>query len=219
MEDQYRNATSSKYSPVSSRFENMLITTRRTPLFPGSGAIAAMKTTTPLHSRTTRTPFFSRAYMTNAPTAPVSSLYTFRTEVQNRRGLDKDSGLDDAGFASNHRHLKNSLVATHQSGRREVRRSTRLGRINGQLMRGKSVRSANYLERKVGTPESAPVVVPAPTQTKTIYVAALRRRPSDLRHADSVNSAAKAPLARAKPNHYVTRATITPRTVQIRRKT
>jgi hypothetical protein len=146
MEDRFIKLTTERRSRNSSRFENMLMTTRRTPAIGGYGAAAALHVINHAGISTARTSFFRRPFSTASNLfKPVRILnlgiVSTKISAQLRQRTTEKKVLSDAVKAFTHRTVKNSFLSKTQI-------LPTYGSIDIRNTRLKSPRSTDYLHRK-----------------------------------------------------------------------
>jgi ribosomal protein S4 len=153
MENQFARLTTSRFEKNSSRFENMLTTTRRTPVFGGYGAAANLRIVNPAGSYVLHRSFFKREFTT---TSQVPSK-TFRKignpallrrmQLLHRHTLTEKLLLSATSALKAHRLLKEAGVVRAKSHEFFSSDDTGVGSIDLRLNRAKSPRSGEYLQR------------------------------------------------------------------------
>lgn len=166
MENRYIRLTTERFEDSNPRFENMLMTTRRAPVFGGYGAAASLRVVNPAGSFTPRKSFFNRFFSTtsvvqtptNTDKAPAVLLS--RLQIMRRQLSLLPDGASIAALGSSHRALKERGVAKER--RQEITNtySSGTGSIDLRLVRGKSPRSGEYLQRASFDKKDKPATFP-----------------------------------------------------------
>lgn len=150
MEHRYARLTTERSGRNAPRFENMMMTTRRIPNIPGYGAAAALRVINPVGSSTIRTSFFSRSFSTNQ-TAKLkvtqSKLLAYRAELMRRQTTTETQALPHADALVTRNQMKGRAVARARAQELVSAGETGVGAIDLRLVRAKSPRNAEYLQR------------------------------------------------------------------------
>lgn len=152
MENRFIRLTTQRKTSNSSRFENMLMTARRTPLIGGYGAAAKLQVINSFGASTTRTSFFRRTLFTRSPISSTSknlktTVVKNRLDLIERQQFTNTKTVPPATAAFFHRTLKERLSSNAQL--HEARTITELnsGSLDPRHSRVKSPRNAEYLQR------------------------------------------------------------------------
>lgn len=149
METQFKRLTSPRFPKTSTRFETLLMTTRRSPSFSGCAEHVTMQAANPTRIRTLRKPFFSRQYSTQAaPTPQNMKRYTVRQELLLRQATNQKKLLALNLQVKTHSRVKQRLTARSRLHEYRGYRDLNMGGIDIRHSRSKSPRNALYLQRK-----------------------------------------------------------------------
>jgi len=151
MENQLARLTSPRTSTNSASFENMLMTTRRTPSIGGYGAAATLRVVNPVGSSSARTSFFARRFSTShvftATTRGASNIMLGRAAIQERNAASEVAPVSGSGAIVASSAFKARALATAQA---QLLPSAEFDAIRApdiRLSRLKSPRNADYLQR------------------------------------------------------------------------
>jgi ribosomal protein S4 len=153
MENRFARLTTERFENNSPRFENMLMTTRRTPAFGGYGAAANLRIVNPAGSYVLRHSFFKREFTTTSKVQSKSSRKTdnaalfLRLQLLRRHVTTEKCSLPAATVLKTYRFLKGLGVARGKSRELLASDDTGAGSIDIRLDRTKSPRSGEYLQR------------------------------------------------------------------------
>lgn len=151
MENRFIRLTTERFGKNSSRFENMLMTTRRTPTIGGFGAAAKLHVINSVGTAAARASFFYRAFSTVSRSrthraAPTVMLTRF--DAMRRRLPIATNSVPVAEAVSTHRLLKSRAVTRAKAQQLSLGFQAGAGSLDLRLSRAKSPRSAAYVERE-----------------------------------------------------------------------
>jgi ribosomal protein S4 len=169
LDKRYDRLTSSEVSWKSPRFENMLLTTRRSPIYPGAAAAAAVSITVPGRLPTVQQNFFKRGFSTHTvdKVTPRNSTVRKLTELLSRKRRFSDTvagDLTDSAAVQIHRQVKNRIIARARHEEFTAPSGVGVGGLDLRLLRGRSPRSADYYNR-THSPKQARSSFPANLQS------------------------------------------------------
>lgn len=149
MEMQFKRLTNGSYGRSSSRFETMLMTTRRRPTFNGYGAVAESQVVNPAGPAVKKTSFFKRQFSSSsrATVTPTRFLLKARSTAL----TDNDASF--VTLLRPYKNLKERAVAKSR-----LRQATEFGLesaggLDPRVVRLKSARSGEFLARLRQDPE------------------------------------------------------------------
>lgn len=142
----------------------MLMTTRRSPVYPGAAAAAAVGITLPGRMPTMRPNFFKRHFSTytERPTQSKKTALRKITELllhKQRLSESSAGNTTDSHATQVHRRVKNRMVARSHYQEFTAPTGFSIGGLDIRLIRGRSPRSADYFHRTVHSKQllSAPL--------------------------------------------------------------
>lgn len=153
MENRFARLTTERLGKNSRCFENMLMTTRRIPVIGGYGAAATLQVINPVGKSAVRKPFFSRGFATSAGVSTARSnmknwtLVTSRMTGMRRRVVTESHPVAPLQAVSVHRHLKQNNISRLRAQQAVSSNETGSGVIDFRLLRAKSPRNAEYVQR------------------------------------------------------------------------
>jgi hypothetical protein len=147
----------------------MLLTTRRSPIYPGAAAAAAVSITVPGHLPTVQQNFFKRGFSTHTvdKVTPRNSTVRKLTELLSRKRRFSDTvagDLTDSAAVQIHRQVKNRIIARARHEEFTAPSGVGVGGLDLRLLRGRSPRSADYYNR-THSPKQARSSIPANLQS------------------------------------------------------
>lgn len=159
MEHRFAQLTKGQFPKNSRRFENMLMTTRRTPIVGGYGSAATLRVINPAGASLARTSFFSRQFSTQEPLfhylPAKTKLFTERLLTKGRLAETELVALSSMGSSRIHRFLKGKAIQKSRSQQFQTQDTVSLGTLDIRDVRLKSSRNAEYLQRLYSTPTRA----------------------------------------------------------------
>jgi ribosomal protein S4 len=149
MENRFKRLTNNSSLENSSRFENILMTSRRAPVIVGCGAAASMRQGGVLGSSLThKSSFFRRSYSTSFfrafSSVPVVADRVLKIQ---RQVVTSNTALSDYTALSVKPVLKTRLYAKSQTSHVEASSSVGVGSIDPRFTRMKSPRNRQFLQR------------------------------------------------------------------------
>ena len=153
MEQRYNRLTTTRYGKNSTRFENMLMTTRRTPVLGGYGAAAALQVISPVGSSTVRNSFFHRRFSAQARPQVLDThfqtmkLITARAHLLRRQTTTETQATSQQTSLATRLKIKSTTIAKARAHSMFSGRDGASGSLDLRLIRGKSPRNADYLRR------------------------------------------------------------------------
>jgi hypothetical protein len=134
---------------TSSRFEGVLATVRRAPVFPGR-EFAYRKESTVGFSPVTKTPFFRRSYSTATQTCSPdrATLVAELISLRQRQTAASEEGLADSTAIVLHRSVKERAYSRELTAYAPATIELGAGSIDLRLVRSKSIRNSQYLLRQ-----------------------------------------------------------------------
>jgi ribosomal protein S4 len=154
MENRFARLTTERHGKNSRCFENMLMTTRRLPVTGGYGAAATLQVINPVGASTARKPFFSRTFTTHAGfksgqvRTENRTLVASRMAVARRQTVTELYPLAQAHAVATHRLLKQSGLGRARAQQTVSASEIGLGSLDIRLLRAKSPRNAEYIQRE-----------------------------------------------------------------------
>jgi len=143
MEVQFKRLTKGNRGRSSSRFDNMLITTRRQPAINGYGAAAKTHVFSPIGSSTAQISFFKRAYSTGIRTNLIVSKIIVTTRNTPKSEEDKDIVTLLKGYS----HVKERAITKAKMKYVSDYSTENDGTMDPRLNRLKSPRNGEFIER------------------------------------------------------------------------
>lgn len=149
MENRFKRLINTGNLENSSRFENILMTNRRAPVFAGYGAAISMRLGGSLSSPLTpKASFFRRNYSTNSFRAFSSvPVITERVLKIQKQVANSNASLSDYRALSVKSTLKARIYAKSQTSHVETSSDVGVGSIDPRFMRMKSPRNRQFLRR------------------------------------------------------------------------
>lgn len=152
MENQYRRLTSERHNVSTPRFENMLMTTRRSPVVAGYGSAASLKVTSPIGSSAIKTSFFTRNFHSASARNSLEARMVLSRMAFTRRKTTTDAvSLPNVIAASLRSRLKTRAIARARAQQIDNDTLGGYGSLDIRLLRAKSPRNAEYLQRTAET--------------------------------------------------------------------
>jgi ribosomal protein S4 len=154
MENRFTRLTTERHGKNSRCFENMLMTTRRLPIIGGYGAAATLQVINPVGRSAARKSFFSRGlttrsnYNSQALNNKKLGLVTSRMSEIRRHTVTESKPITQALGSAAHRLLKQSSVSRLRAQHTYSANDTGTGSIDLRLLRAKSPRNAEYVQRE-----------------------------------------------------------------------
>jgi len=149
MEQQFNRLTKLCGRQNTSRFENLLITTRRFPVTAGHGAANSMLVNKLPGLRTPAVSFFRRTYATRTflHSTQERGLVSDRAALLRRSSSNESTPLANYTGASIRYTLKGRTYARERSSQAMTRNETGVGAIDPRLLRAKSPRNLQFMQR------------------------------------------------------------------------
>jgi hypothetical protein len=153
MENRFTRLTTERHGKNSCYFENMLMTTRRLPVTAGYGAAATLRVVNPVGSFSARKSFFLRTFTTSTALKQPSvnnetaKRVVIRMAILNRKATPEPRPLSLANAATAHRSLKQVNLARIRAHQIVGSNDAGGGSIDIRLLRAKSPRNSEYLQR------------------------------------------------------------------------
>lgn len=165
MENQLARLTSARSTKNSAHFENLLMTTRRTPRISGYEAAATLRVVNPVGASSTRTSFFTRRFstvsaQTNRGALTTTKLILGRSGIAVRSAVTELQGISDAQIVRSSANLKSRSIARARAQFDAELENDSATAADIRLLRVKSPRSSEYLLR-------APTAVATPLRRQT----------------------------------------------------
>lgn len=153
MEHRYIRLTTERNAKNSPRFENMLMTTRRAPVIVGYGAAASLNVISPIGFSSARESFFSRSFFSTACALRIkhtgNSVVIQRMDLDNRQVTASTQPLPHKLASVIHYSSKNRAIRRAKMQQAVSSSETGAGSIDIRLLRAKSPRNSEYLQRSV----------------------------------------------------------------------
>lgn len=148
MENKFKRLTSSKSLQNSSRFENVLMTSRRSPVIPGRGASTNLRLGSVISSHLApKSSFFRRHYSTSFPKSSNSKLIAGRIFKLQRQNYEQISSLPAYKALSLRYALKSRVYAKSHSKYTESSSDLAQGSTDPRFLRMKSPRNRQFIQR------------------------------------------------------------------------
>lgn len=165
MENQLARLTSARSTKNSAHFENLLMTTRRTPRISGYEAAATLRVVNPVGASSARTSFFTRRFSTisaqpNREALTTTKLVLGRSGIAVRSAVTGLQGVSDAQIVRSSASLKVRSIARARAQFDAELENDSATAADIRLLRVKSPRSSEYLLR-------APTTVATPLRRQT----------------------------------------------------
>lgn len=153
MQNRFIRLTTTRYTIKNSpRFENMLMTTRRTPAIGGYGASANMQVINPVGTAPTRTSFFSKRFSTYGRKSTNRAALNTKLVSERLRALDRfltseKMPTSSADSTRNQLALKTRFVTKMRTQQLTDLYTPSLSLVDIRQTRLKSLRNSEYLQR------------------------------------------------------------------------
>jgi len=177
MENQLTRLTSASTTNNSARFENMLMTTRRTPRISGYGAAATLRVVNPVGASSARTSFFARRFSTSATAFTATKLAVARAELVERSATAGTKVVSDVGATFTTHLFKSRTLARARTYLVQAPDEDAIRAPDVRLLRLKSPRNSEYILRLPTQPRSTAVLTgesPRPSRVNGSCAAAQR---------------------------------------------
>lgn len=152
MENQLTRLTSARSTKNSAHFENLLMTSRRTPRISGYGVAATLRVVNPVGASSARTSFFIRRFSTasaqpNQIALATTNLVLGHSRIAARSSITESKGISDAQVARSGASMKARSIARARVQFDAELEDDLTTTADIRLLRVKSPRNSEYLLR------------------------------------------------------------------------